>query len=75
MPTALGQADHGAILPVASLRQLRLTLAATDVSRPGTTLIELRLHRDDAPGLLTAIASGLQPARAQRDRQGLARSA
>jgi len=75
MPTSLGQGDHGTILPVGSLRQLRLALAATDVSRPGATLIELRLHRDDAPALLAAIAAGLQPAQGHQGRTDLARSA
>jgi indolepyruvate decarboxylase len=75
LPTALGQADHGTIMPVGSLRQLRLALAATDVCRPGTTLIELRLHRDDAPALLSAIASGLRPAGDHRGSEDLARTA
>jgi TPP-dependent 2-oxoacid decarboxylase len=75
LPAALGQPDHGTTLVVDDLPQLRLALAATDASRPGVTLIEVRLHRDDAPALLGAIAAGLQPARAVGEPQELARSA
>jgi indolepyruvate decarboxylase len=75
LPTALGQPDHGTTLPVNDLRQLRLALAAVDVSRPGTTLIELRLHRDDAPPLLAAVAAGLQPGRPLTAPEELPRSA
>jgi indolepyruvate decarboxylase len=75
LPTALGQPHHGTVLPVSDLRQLRLALAAIDASRPGTTLIELRLHRDDAPSLLTAVAAGLRPGHDESLRRHLARSA
>jgi TPP-dependent 2-oxoacid decarboxylase len=75
LPTAFGRADHGTILPVSNLRQLRLALAATDVARPGTTLIELRLERDDAPALLAAIAAGLRPESVQHRRPQFARTA
>ncbi len=75
LPNAFGHADHGTILPVGNLRQLRLALAATDAVRSGTTLIELRLDRDDAPALLKAIAAGLQPGPDHRRGQRLAQTA
>ncbi len=75
LPKALGQPDHCTTMVVEDLRQLGLALSVTDASGPGVTMIELRLHRDDAPALLSAIAAGLKPTSERASRQDLARSA